>query len=819
MLFTARVAASAIALVAIAAYYLLASIPFSYYHFLQVPQLWWLPAFILVHPLLLAAALAAMLPRPRAVPPALRPWIRYVALAGAATVACMATVEALPILQSYEVSAALAFAPLLLLTAASALHVLASRADAVGAPATLFGAATVARGAIAGFLAGAAYVAAGFERGAAATLGRAELGAAAAIAIGAHVACFTAASLAVLTVGRAARRRRNDLEPLAIAACAAFASGVIIRRSLLTALILSDVRSVFMAAALAIAIVAAVWAAAARSATPRADARAAGWRTAAPLLVILVLLAAVLPPMLLLADWGGSLQKMLALAAWAVAVAFVAASRVRESRQAVLASVVCVAAFAAASTVVIASRGGVPTARADEPRRLDLGVVLDRYATFDPSFSVLLDVFRPIVSDDAFYRSVRAAGDATDDRSLPAVRMSIADVTRRPSVRPPNIFIVVVDSLRPDYVSAYNPAATFTPAIDAFAKESIVMRRAFTQYAGTALSQPAIWAGGLIQRAMYVKPFAEINNLERLTVAAGYRRYISIDPPLSAILEDWSGLVRLDAHLTHPERRDEAFKFDLCGTVPDLTGHLDRDTDARPVFFYSQPQNIHIRVLAGDSYPRDERVTVSGKPFFKPAVAAISRIDGCFGRLVDYLKSRGMYDDSIVVLTSDHGDSYGEAGRWAHAFYMAPETLRVPLIMHVPQKYLAGRTWNPDALALLTDVTPTLFDLVGYAPSAAGDIAGRSLFARAGTSAQPRDMVLVQSSYSRVYGLLDGDARWMYVADANHDREELYDLTIADPAASPFPKPVATADRPKYRRWLLDRMARLNAFYTRRPGA
>jgi Sulfatase len=820
MLFTARVAAAAVALIVIAAYYLLASIPFSYYHFLQVPQLPWLPTFVLLHPLLFAAALAAIVPRPRLVSPALRPWIRYVALAGATTTVCMAAIEAIPVLQSFEVAAALAFVPLLLLTAAAALNIAAARADAGSAGiAVLFDGAPIARAALAGFLVGAAYVAAGAERGAAATLGRAELAAAAAISVAAHVACFSAAALALALVRRLSRRRPG-IEPLAIAACAAVAGAVVIRRSLLTALILSDVRAASMAAALALAIAAAVWAARANGDRSRAVVvRRARWRTAAPLIVVLTLLVAVLPPMLLLADWGGSLQKMMALAAWAAAVAFVADARVRDRRQAVLAAALCVAAFTAASTVVIASRGGVPSARADGPPRLDLGVVLDRYATFDPSFTVLLDVFRPVVSDNDFYRTVRAAGDATDDRSLGAVPLSLADVTRRPLARPPNIFIVVVDSLRPDYVSAYNPAATFTPAIGAFASErdTIVMRRAFTQYAGTALSQPAIWAGGLIQRAMYVKPFAAINNLERLTVAAGYRRYISIDPPLSAILEDWSNLVRLDAHLTHPERRDEAFKFDLCGTVPDLIGHLDRDPSDRPVFFYSQPQNIHIRVLAGDSYPRDERVTIGGRPFFKPAVGAISRIDGCFGRLVDDLKARGLYDDSIVVLTSDHGDSYGEAGRWAHAFYMAPETLRIPLIVHVPRKYLAGRTWDPDALALLTDVTPTLYDLAGYPPAPGGEIAGRSLFARAGSVVKPRDMVLVQSSYSRVYGLLDGGARWMYVADANHDREEFYDLRILDPAVSPFPKPVASADRPKYRQWLLDRMGRLNAFYVHRP--
>ena len=117
-------------------------------------------------------------------------------------------------------------------------------------------------------------------------------------------------------------------------------------------------------------------------------------------------------------------------------------------------------------------------------------------------------------------------------------------------------------------------------------------------------------------------PNASSRNLERLTVAAGYRRYISVDEILSTILEDWSGVTKLDSHIGHPERLDEMYKFDLCTTVPELIERLDRDGASLPIFFYSQPQNLHIRVLAGNSYPRDERVTVAGASFFKPAVSA-----------------------------------------------------------------------------------------------------------------------------------------------------------------------------------------------------
>ncbi|PYR35516.1 MAG: hypothetical protein DMF93_21615, partial [Acidobacteria bacterium] len=272
MLFMARFAAAAIALIAIAAYYLLASIPFSYYHFIQVPQLPWLPMFILLHPLLLAAALAAIVPRPRTSAPALRPWIRYVALAGA--------------------------------TAAVA------RADrgSEDVAASVDG-ASVARAAVAGFLVGVAYTAAAAGRGAAFTLGPLEFRTAAAISVAAHVACFTAGALVILVVRHASRRLRRGAaaERVAVAACAVVAGAIVIRRSLLTALILSDLRAEAIALALAVALVATVWAASTTGA-PRPVERRRRWQKTAVLLAALIVLVAVLPPMVLLADWGGTLQ-------------------------------------------------------------------------------------------------------------------------------------------------------------------------------------------------------------------------------------------------------------------------------------------------------------------------------------------------------------------------------------------------------------------------------------------------------------------------------------------------------------------------------
>jgi membrane-anchored protein YejM (alkaline phosphatase superfamily) len=308
---------------------------------------------------------------------------------------------------------------------------------------------------------------------------------------------------------------------------------------------------------------------------------------------------------------------------------------------------------------------------------------------------------------------------------------------------------------------------------------------------------------------MYIRPFSLFNNLQRLISTAGYQRFISVDEILGVVLEEDRSLARLDGHLAHPERDDQMFKFDLCATLTELKGRLDHESDpTRPIFFYSQPQNLHIRVLSDFKAPRFDGMRIGTTQYFRPAVAALSRIDACFGGLIDYLKASGRYDDSIVVLTSDHGDAYGEDGRWGHANYLAPQTLRIPLIVHVPEALRRGREWDPNALVWLTDLTPTLYELLGYDSLMQSDVHGRPILSRGPRRAE-RDWYLVQSSYSDAFGLIDGRAERLYTASAPHFREQFFDLK----GGASNQRALSGPDRLEFRRRLLESMARLNTFY------
>src|SRR5215813_581969 len=101
---TVRVTAAA-ALVLVATYYLLASIPFSYYHFLQFPHFWWMARFITLHSVVFAFGIAALVPRHTG--GAIRRTVRGTAAAAIAVAVCMAALTAVPAALSYELAAGL----------------------------------------------------------------------------------------------------------------------------------------------------------------------------------------------------------------------------------------------------------------------------------------------------------------------------------------------------------------------------------------------------------------------------------------------------------------------------------------------------------------------------------------------------------------------------------------------------------------------------------------------------------------------------------------------------------------------------------------
>lgn len=482
------------------------------------------------------------------------------------------------------------------------------------------------------------------------------------------------------------------------------------------------------------------------------------------LVALLPLLAVVLASAVEKMDWDFLLQKLGVLVLWLLAFALMhAKTRVTASERRV--------SLTMPVTVLVvfwlASYGAPRVMALTGDARLNPDFALDRYAAVDPSFHFLQDISRANSAEAlSFYGYLKANSTISRDDIKP-VDIDLVSPLGPPPGERPHIFLFILDSLRRDYISPYNPRVTFTPAIDSFARESFVFDRAFTRYGATGLSVPSIWVGGMTLHIQYIRPFTPMNTLMKLLDAGGYHRMMGLDTIAVRILDQTPFLTEIDRGVPTKD-------YDFCRTLGEMGEKLaDIKSDSRPVFGYTLPQNLHIAnafdrpVPPGESYPG----------LFERLASPVHKIDGCFGTFINRLKTLGLYDNTIVILTADHGDSLGEDGRFGHSYTVFPEVMRVPLIVHLPAKMAAAAETDLTRVSFLTDITPTLYALLGYQPADLGALYGSPLFGKTpDESFRRRDPFLLSSSYGAVYGMLRHNGRFLYIADAVEGRDYAYDL-------------------------------------------
>jgi arylsulfatase A-like enzyme/Flp pilus assembly protein TadD len=106
-----------------------------------------------------------------------------------------------------------------------------------------------------------------------------------------------------------------------------------------------------------------------------------------------------------------------------------------------------------------------------------------------------------------------------------------------------------------------------------------------------------------------------------------------------------------------------------------------------------------------------------------PYNGSIAYVDSIVGKLLDYLRSQGLYDNSLIAVAADHGESLGEHGELTHSIFLYDSTIHVPLLVKLPDNRFVGKRVN--ATASLVDLAPTVLEGLGQTPPPA--MQGRSL--------------------------------------------------------------------------------------------
>ena len=352
-----------------------------------------------------------------------------------------------------------------------------------------------------------------------------------------------------------------------------------------------------------------------------------------------------------------------------------------------------------------------------------------------------------------------------------------------------NVVLIVIDALRPDHLGLHGYARATSPNLDAWADRAVVFERSYAQAPHTPRSLPSMLTGRYPSRVAWDARYASFSGMRPendtlfeilgrrgwATAAVTAHWYFALARGIGDGVEDWDnrGAVPLadsDTQIVAPDvtRRAVAKLAEL-------------ESAGRPYVLFVHYVEPHAAYVAHPSAPNwgDSRIARYD--------SEIHFVDRHIAPLLEAIRPA----NTIAIVTSDHGEAFGEHGYHNHGRTLYDEELRVPLIVRAPG-VATRRIREPVGLV---DLVPTIAALTGVEASAAQ---GRSLVA-AMTIGDPalafRPVFAEQLPYPmwpyRAVGVRIGSAKLVRhftsnvteLFDTDSDPSERHNLIERDPTA------------------------------------
>ena len=363
-----------------------------------------------------------------------------------------------------------------------------------------------------------------------------------------------------------------------------------------------------------------------------------------------------------------------------------------------------------------------------------------------------------------------------------------------------NVVLITIDTLRADHVGCYGYKQIKTPNIDGLAAEGTRFDRAFAVVPVTLPSHSSILTGAYpMLSGMHDFSGNKLSPLQPTLASvlkqAGYQTGAVI---AAAVLDSRFGLNQgFDFYYDHFEfsRLDEANLDEMQrpgNVVADVAlDWLEKEwlkdglakNPQKKFFLWMHLYDPHLPYHLPEPYANEYAA--------RPYDGEIAFADEQVGRLLRFLKEKGIYQNTVIVLCGDHGESLGEHGEKTHGFFIYNATMHVPLIIKLPKNRLPGNGTGRavgDPVSLV-DLMPTILGAVGV--EIPPQVQGRSLLSelrsehddREPDDKSDRDRVLYGETFlPRIHfnwSELRGSENTKYhFIDA--PRPELYDL-VKDP--------------------------------------
>ena len=339
------------------------------------------------------------------------------------------------------------------------------------------------------------------------------------------------------------------------------------------------------------------------------------------------------------------------------------------------------------------------------------------------------------------------------------------------------IVLISIDTCRADYFSCYGYPRQTTPHIDALAAGGILFDNAMSPVPMTLPAHSSMLTGTnppyhgvhnnlghrLGDSSLTIAEILQEKNIRTGAIVSAFvlNARFGLNQGFDAYIDDLGQSEQDGRHDERPAGDTTALALDW------LDEHQSED-----FFLFLHYYDPH------DPYEPPEPFATA----FKDDLYAgeIAYVDDCIGQVVARLKSLGLYDSTLIIVTSDHGEMLGEHGESTHMYFIYQGAIRVPLIVKLPGSDKSRRIDRPVSIV---DIVPTLCGLLEITPPQA--VHGEDLtdYLLGPGPKDPDERVLYcESLLPTIYGagplLGVRSGRWKYIQTS---RPELYDLS-ADPA-------------------------------------
>lgn len=349
---------------------------------------------------------------------------------------------------------------------------------------------------------------------------------------------------------------------------------------------------------------------------------------------------------------------------------------------------------------------------------------------------------------------------------------------RLAAIERPNLVLVVVDTLRADWLSAYGDPAATSPEIQRWAARGVLFERARAQSSWTKTSMASLMTSlwpqshGVALQDDGLAPGAV--TLAEVLREGGYRTY---GVQSNGWLEQTFGFQQgFDRYVFPRGGRDAAHRSSVWPHGDNIYREVRRLLDAHPE---ETPFFLYVHLMDVHEYAAPPEFHRFGSDDEGAYRAAVRWTDDVVERLRKRLDSLGLLEGTVMVLASDHGETFGEDGTHGHARNSKTPALEVPLVVRFPFPTPGIRV---SAQVRNLDLAPTLVALAGR--PAPESFQGRSLLPLLAEPGAAKDRTSFASLGERLYpdavlqeAITDGS--WTLVRDVGEEGgESLYDRRV-----------------------------------------